>query len=110
MTSPIDPIRRSHRPRRPDRPMTDAPEEGAEVFEDRSVPAVTSAAPQPGPERLGDAASAFSAHLMGQEGQKRGLRGGTPVLDAARTTYNRVEYSGAADRRARKGGVTKTEI
>ena len=43
-------------------------------------------------------------------GQKRGLRGGPETLDSARSAYVRTEWSGAYDRRARRGGSTKTEI
>jgi hypothetical protein len=53
---------------------------------------------------------AFAAHLMGQSGQKRGLRGGQEVLDSARSTYLGTEYSGQADRRRKTGGLNKTEI
>lgn len=52
----------------------------------------------------------FQAQLIGQDGQKRGLRGGKEVLDQARSTYLGSEYSGAADRRPRPGRTTKTEI
>ncbi len=110
MTSPIDPIRRTARTRRSDRANVEASEESHEVAEDRSVPVVVGPPPAPEPERIVGGASIFSAQLMGQEGQKRGLRGGAPVLDAARDIYNRVEYSGAADRRARKGGAAKTDV
>lgn len=54
--------------------------------------------------------SAVEAQLLGQDGQKRGLRGGKPVLDQARTAYLETEYSGAADRRPRRGLITKTEL
>ena len=54
--------------------------------------------------------AAFVAQQMGQAGQKRGLRGGAPVLDAARSAYLETEYSGAAERRPRAGKTTKTEI
>lgn len=110
MSSPIDPIRRTHRPRRSERPAVDARDDLDEVAEDRSVPAVAGPPPAPEPDRLADSASVFSAQLMGQDGQKRGLRGGPQVLDAARSTYNRVEYSGPADRRAPKGAAAKTQI
>jgi hypothetical protein len=110
MSPPIDPIRRTHRPRRAERPVVDGRDPLDDVAEDRSVPAVTGPAPSPEPDRLADSASVFSAQLMGQDGQKRGLRGGPQVLDAARSTYNRVEYSGPADRRAPKGGAAKTEV
>lgn len=54
--------------------------------------------------------SEFNAHLMGQDGQRRGLRAGPPLLDAARQAYNRVEWSGRWDRRARAGRQARTEI
>lgn len=37
----------------------------------------------------------FAAHLLGQDGQRRGLRGGAPVLAAARSAYLEAEYSGS---------------
>lgn len=55
-------------------------------------------------------ASAFVAQQMGQTGQKRGLRGGPPVLDAARSAYLGAEYSGAAERRPPTGKTAKTDI
>lgn len=55
-------------------------------------------------------ASAFAAQIIGQVGQKRGLKGGPPVLDAARSTYLGREYSGAHDRRPPKGRARKTEV
>ncbi|MDQ1155043.1 hypothetical protein [Brevundimonas sp. SORGH_AS_0993] len=54
--------------------------------------------------------AAFVAQQIGQGGQKRGLRGGAPVLDAARAAYLGTEYSGAAERRPPAGKSTKTEI
>ena len=52
----------------------------------------------------------FAAQVIGQTGQKRGLKGGPPVLDAARSTYLGAEYSGKRDRRPRIGKATQTEI
>ena len=63
----------------------------------------------PAPER-GPAEAAVQAHLLGQDGQKRGLRGGPEVLDKARSTYLEREFSGRFDRRPRKGRLAKTEI
>lgn len=54
--------------------------------------------------------AAFAAQVLGQSGQKRGLKGGAPVLDAARTTYLGREYSGRHDRRPSPGRARKTEI
>jgi hypothetical protein len=45
----------------------------------------------------------FAAQVMGQDGQRRGLRGGPRILDDARVAYNRVQWSGNWDRRARSG-------
>ena len=63
---------------------------------------------RPAPKPSAD--PAFSAQLMGQDGQKRGLKGGAPVLDAARSSYLGREYSGANERRPTAGKTTKTEI
>lgn len=52
----------------------------------------------------------FAAQVIGQTGQKRGLKGGPPVLDAARSTYLGAEYSGKRDRRPRVGKATQTEV
>ena len=70
-------------------------------------PPVATARPPRADRRQGDVE--FSAQLIGQDGQRRGLRGGSPVLEQARTTYNRIEWSGTWDRRARKGRQAKTE-
>jgi len=52
----------------------------------------------------------FAAQVLGQKGQKRGLKGGPAVLDAARSTYLGAEYSGKHDRRPRVGKAKQTEI
>ena len=54
-----------------------------------------------------DQGAAFNAQLIGQDGQKRGLRGGTPVLEAARRVYSATEWSGPNDRRAGKGRIAR---
>ncbi len=106
MNGPIDPIRRASAtrralpaPRDTDRPETDGEEDVTFVRDEEPAP----------PPRRGFF-SAFAAHLMGQSGQKRGLRGGQEVLDAARSTYLGTEYSGRADRRPKAGLIKKTEI
>ena len=108
MNGPIDPIRRAGAarralpaPREADRPETDGEEDVTFVRDEEPAP--------PPPPRRG-AFAAFAAHLMGQSGQKRGLRGGQEVLDAARSTYLGTEYSGQADRRPKAGLIKKTEI
>jgi hypothetical protein len=52
----------------------------------------------------------FAAQVIGQGGERRGLRAGPSMLDIARAAYNRAEWSGAADRRARKGRTTREDI
>lgn len=54
--------------------------------------------------------AAFAAQLLGQPGQKRGLKGGPPVLGAARSAYLGAKYSGAAERRPTPGEDTDTDI
>ncbi len=50
-------------------------------------------------------AGAFDAQLLGQPGQRRGLRGGAPVIASARGAYLSAEFAGAADRRPAPGLV-----
>ncbi|MBQ1562100.1 MULTISPECIES: hypothetical protein [Caulobacter] len=108
MNGPIDPIRRSGPARRAlpaprDGDRRESQEEVVFVVEDETP------SPPPEPPRRGSFA-AFAAHLMGQRGQKRGLRGGQEVLDAARSTYLGTEYSGESDRRPKAGLLKKTNI
>lgn len=66
---------------------------------------------RPAPTAGADAsAAAFAAQVMGQTGQRRGLKGGPPVLDAARATYLGTAYSGAAERRPKPGKATDTDV
>lgn len=52
----------------------------------------------------------FAAQIIGQGGERRGLRGGPSLLERARQAYNRAEWSGTADRRARKGRAAREDI
>ena len=107
MTSPIDPIRRPNATRRVTRSDNAARGEST----DRSVPAVYEPPPPPAPSGVAaQPEAAFAAHMLGQDGQRRGLRGGKETLDSARTLYNKIEYSGSADRRSPKGRTAKTEV
>jgi hypothetical protein len=54
--------------------------------------------------------SGFEAHVIGQDGQRRGLRAGPGYIEDASRAYNRVEYSGRWDRRARVGRTARAEI
>ncbi|HYC75899.1 hypothetical protein [Brevundimonas sp.] len=75
-------------------------------------PADPAGAPaRPAPTAGADAAAAaFAAQVIGQSGQRRGLKGGPPVLDAARSTYLGNAYSGAAERRPKPGKATDTDV
>src|SRR5262245_33120295 len=110
MTSPIDPIRRAARLRRGARPEPEGAEAAPEA-ERAGLPAPVDAPSPPQPRvEPPAAAAAFGAQLLGQDGQKRGLRAGPAVIDSAQSSYNRVEWSGSKDRRTRKGRIAKTEI
>ena len=65
-----------------------------------SVHEAPAARPQPG----------FTAQLAGATGQRRGLKGGAPVLQAARRAYLQAQWCGGADRRTEIGGRTLTCI
>jgi len=53
---------------------------------------------------------AFEAHVLGQSGQRRGLKGGQPVLDAARAAYLDAEWRGAGDRRLPAGTLRAVSL
>lgn len=106
MTEPVSPTGPAD-DRRAGRRNTDP------LLAEKSVePAVRSNLPVPvtAPAPKAAPAASFDAQLMGQDGQKRGLRGGQPVLDHARSAYLGAEYSGKGDRRPPKGAFSKTEI
>ncbi len=112
MMSRIDRVRRVSYTRRTVRTEADSIEEasGADIV---NLPVPVSA---PGPYqrpprrefRQGDCEVA--AQLIGQSGERRGLRAGPTLLETARVAYNRVEWSGSYDRRARSGRRTRTDI
>ena len=105
MTDPIDPIRRSNGDRRfrPRRKADSLPGEASRQ-DPAQLPAVVA------PDKPIDPQPVLTAHLMGQDGQKRGLRGGPQTLAQARAAYLSTEWSGAIDRRNRTGLFSKTKI
>ena len=119
MTDPISPIGGAGGVGGP-RPVTGRARSTAAIGRDRSpksptmtrgLPMVIGQQPKPSPPRSRRAAlAAFAAQLMGQGGQKRGLRGGPETLDKARSAYLETEWSGPSDRRPRPGRITKTDI
>jgi hypothetical protein len=94
---------RRQRQRRDSRELV--PVEQAEDFQPQPAPARAAALAPPEPST-----AAFVAQQIGQTGQKRGLRGGPPVLDAARAAYLGTEYSGEAERRPPVGKTKQTDI
>lgn len=108
MNDPIEPVqavlpeRRWRFRRREDRDGVRAPEVEAEAA------TVSAPEPPPAPDLLAGFA-AFAAQMLGQPGQKRGLRGGPETLEKARAAYLEAEFSGPADRRLTAGQITKTE-
>ncbi|MBX7248986.1 MAG: hypothetical protein K1X35_08100 [Caulobacteraceae bacterium] len=110
MTDPIDPVRRSVASRPTRRRGEDRRREGqGDARPDMAfpVPAPERHDPEPTPP---PSDSAFAAQVLGQGGQKKGLKGGPEVLNKARGAYLGAEYSGEADRRPPPGLIKKTEI
>lgn len=109
--SRIDRIRRAALVRRAQK-AEDPVEEAREAAFGSNLPVPTG--PVTGPRTFRDERpqgyAEFATQLMGQAGERRGLRAGQPLFDAARDAYNRVEWSGSYDRRARKGRRASTDI
>lgn len=107
--SRIDRIRRAVHVRRSQRTETDGADEAeASSSSYLPVPVGPAVSIPRGPRadlRRGD--SEFAAHLMGQEGQRRGLRAGPSLLETASATYNQVEWSGSYDRRLGAGRLAR---
>ncbi len=110
---PISPVQRREERRARDRRSA---ERRAGSTSRELVPTEFSPDPAPPPARPAPSAgadapaAAFAAQLMGQSGQRRGLKGGPPVLDEARSTYLGRAYSGAAERRPKPGKATDTDV
>jgi hypothetical protein len=110
MTSPIDPIRRPPGVRRPKKSAdTDAADgtQGNSDVDAAGLPVPVSPARTIPPRTPPASAAQIEAQLIGE---RRGLRAGASVIDQAKVTYNRTEWSGSKDRRAPKGRAAKTEI
>jgi hypothetical protein len=86
---------------------TDVPE--TQAASTAVVPAQPTVSAETSRSRL-ESLAAFAAQVLGQGGQKRGLRGGPETLEHARATYLETEWSGPSDRRIQTGRITKTEI
>ena len=110
MASSIEPPRRSPRilgigKAAPARPDDD--EEEILAAEAAQLPIPISPARTIPPNRPVASAATIEAQLLGE---RRGLRAGATVHVQAKVSYNKTEWSGGRDRRAPKGGSTKTEV
>lgn len=105
---PIDPIKPVRLIRRdPARPSHDEPGEGPTLNVNINVTAPPPPEPAPAPR---EPIPSAETHLIAQAARVRGLRGGPGVLQSARSAYLETEFSGAKDRRARTGRITKTDV
>jgi hypothetical protein len=105
MPKPIKPVRRKGRVKKVFRHIA-GPQQ---TFDSPEVLVITGL-PVPIANPLSQTSTAsFLAHILGQRGQKRGLRGGEETLNLARDTYMQTEWSGKADRRKRRGRTTRTQ-
>jgi len=83
------------------------------AFTKTNLPALVEGQPGksgPAPHAEVQRDQAFEAHVLGQSGQKRGLKGGQPVLDAARAAYLDAEWRGAGDRRLPAGALRAVRL
>ena len=111
MMSRIDRMRRAALVRRAQKAETDrTPDAEAVGGANLPIPVGPVASPRSFRDEPRRGHAELSAQLMGQMNERRGLRAGPPLLDTARDAYNRVEWSGSYDRRARKGRRTRTDI
>jgi len=109
MTSPIDPLRRSPNVRRPKKSAAEIVDdlEGGTESAGSGLPVPVGPARTIPPKTPAASAAPIEAQLIGE---RRGLRAGASVIDEAKHSYNRTEWSGSKDRRAPKGRAAKTKI
>jgi hypothetical protein len=109
MTSPIEPTRRSAGARRPKKTAADLVDDidGKNEAAPATLPVPVSPARTIPPRTPVASAAQIEAQMSGE---RRGLRAGASVIDEAKTTYNRTEWSGSKDRRAPKGRAAKTDV
>ena len=109
---PLDPVERRTGDRRDGERRSGMPPQPAKALVPTDAPPVTEEPADHAPEATAAAPSpaAFAAQVLGQDGGRKGLRGGPPVLDTARSTYLGTEYSGPAERRPKPGKATRTKV
>lgn len=109
---PVEPVRRDDRRAADRRASERRAASTSRALVPVEFPAEAAQSPaRPAPTPAVDAGAAvFTAQLIGQTGQRRGLKGGPPVLDAARSAYLGTEHSGAAERRPQPGKAKDTDV
>jgi hypothetical protein len=109
MTSSIDPLRRSPQIRRSRKTAAEILDEieGETQVSATNLPVPVGPARTIPPKTPVANAAAIEAQLIGE---RRGLRAGASVIEAAKVTYNKIEWSGSRDRRSPKGRSAKTKI
>ncbi|TAJ69091.1 MAG: hypothetical protein EPO51_23930 [Phenylobacterium sp.] len=109
--SRIDRIQHAVSARRASRPATDRSDAAdAAGASNLPVPVTPVAPPRSFRDERPRGYAEFAAQVIGQGGERRGLRAGPTLFETARAAYNRTEWSGKADRRARTGRNTREEI
>jgi hypothetical protein len=109
MTSPIDPPGSSPRIRRTRKTAAELLDEleAKARAQAPGLPVPVSPPRTVSPKTPQASAAQIEAQLIGE---RRGLKAGASVIDQAKTSYTRTEWSGSKDRRAPKGRAAKTEI
>lgn len=109
---PVDPVRRDDRRAADRRAAERRAASASRALVPVDFPAEPAEPPaRPAPRPSADAGAAvFAAQMMGQTGQRRGLKGGPPVLGAARSAYLGTEHSGAGERRPQPGKAKDTDV
>lgn len=109
--SRIDRIQRAVSARRASKAQTDRAEEARAVgASNLPVPVEPIDPPRSFRDERPRGYAEFAAQIIGQGGERRGLRAGPSLMDQARDAYNRTEWSGRYDRRARKGRTASEDI
>jgi hypothetical protein len=109
---PVEPVRRDDRRAADRRAAERRAASASRALVPVEFPAEAAEPPaRPSPTPPADSGAAvFAAQMIGQTGQRRGLKGGPPVLDAARSAYLGTEHSGAGERRPQPGKAKDTDV
>jgi len=109
MSFSIDPARRSAPNRRTARSAAELADElnDPSPAEPQTLPVPVGRARTLPPKTPAASAAQIEAQMIGE---RRGLKAGASVIDQAKVTYNKTEWSGSKDRRTPKGRAAKTQV